>query len=332
VIVMREEVAADASPDALDTVAQADAVRDSLILSGWRVSELLLGSDPTRLERELGAARPVAVFNLVESHLGLSSLACIGPAVCRKARTPFTGCDEAALALAGDKAATRRLLVAAGLPAPRGVSLDEVRQGLFPGVGTYIVKSRFEDASLGLGPDCVVNVTSSHDLLSRMSKLSGQLGGDCVAESFVSGREFNLALLAGLEGVMALPLAEMVFDPGYQGPAIVDYAAKWDEQSPAFASSWRSFEFAIDEATQAHMVAIGRRCWDLFGLAGYARIDFRVDESGRPYVIDVNPNPCIAGDAGFTAAAARAGLDHQTVVEMLVGDALRRAGQDRRRM
>lgn len=323
VIVMHEDVGPDAAPDATDTVAQANAVRDSLVRTGWKVSELVLDSDPTRVERSLRALRPDVVFNLVESHLGLSSLACVGPAICRKTNIPFTGCDEAALALAGDKAATRRVLGAAGLPAPLGVSLDEVRQGLFPGAGTYIVKSRFEDASLGLGPDCVVNAASGRELWRQMTHLASRLGGDCVAESYVCGREFNLGLLADSDRVMALPLAEMVFDHGYAGPAIVDYAAKWDEKSPSFAASWRSFEFEIEAATQAEMVTIGRRCWDLFGLAGYARIDFRVDERGRPYVIDVNPNPCIAMDAGFTAAAARAGLSHQNVAGLLVRDALK---------
>lgn len=323
VIVMHEDVGPDAAPDATDTVAQANAVRDSLVRTGWKVSELVLDSDPTRVERSLRALRPDVVFNLVESHLGLSSLACVGPAICRKTNIPFTGCDEAALALAGDKAATRRVLGAAGLPAPLGVSLDEVRQGLFPGAGTYIVKSRFEDASLGLGPDCVVNAASGRELWRQMTHLASRLGGDCVAESYVCGREFNLGLLADSDRVMALPLAEMVFDHGYAGPAIVDYAAKWDEKSPSFAASWRSFEFEIEAATQAEMVTIGRRCWDLFGLAGYARIDFRVDERGRPYVIDVNPNPCIAMDAGFTAAAARAGLSHQNVAALLVRDALK---------
>lgn len=330
VIVMREAVGPDAAPDATDTVAQANAVRDSLEQNGWKVAELVLASDPTLVERSLRELRPDVVFNLVESHLGLSSLACVGPAVCRKANTPFTGCDEAALALAGDKAATRRVLGAAGLPAPPGVSLDEVRQGLFPGAGIYIVKSRFEDASLGLGPDCVIHAASGLELRRQMTCLASRLGGDCVAESFVSGREFNLALLAGPAGLMTLPLAEMVFDPEYNGPAIVDYAAKWDEKSPSFAASWRSFDFQLDAAAQDAMVTIGRRCWDLFGLAGYARIDFRLDAGGRPYVIDVNPNPCIAEDAGFTAAAARAGLSHQKVVELLVRDALKDEGPEQR--
>lgn len=323
VVVVREDVGPCAAPDATDTVIQAHEVRNSLEHNGWNVSELILGADPTRLERDLRQLCPDVIFNLVESYLGMSSLASIGPAICRKLDIPFTGCNEAALVLAGDKMAARRVLQAGGLPMPSGASMEEVRLGLFPGAGTYIVKSRFEDASLGLGPDCVVTVDSNQELYAQMKELGPRLGRDCLAESFIAGREFNLALLAEPGGLMTLPLTEIVFDPEYNGPAIVDYAGKWDEKSTSFAASWRCFEIQIDTATQKAMMTIGQKCWNLFGLKGYARIDFRVDEHGTPYVIDINPNPCITMNSGFTAAAARAGLSHQAVVSMLVRDALK---------
>jgi D-alanine-D-alanine ligase len=59
-------------------------------------------------------------------------------------------------------------------------------------------------------------------------------------------------------------------------------------------------------------------CWRLFGLGGYARVDFRVDSSGRPWILEINANPCLSPDAGFLAAAGRAGLDATRVVERIV--------------
>jgi D-alanine-D-alanine ligase len=324
-VVLREEIVESASLDAQDTVRQAGCVRESLARVGWDACLVVLGSDPRTLQQVL-AEGPGLVFNLVESWHGLASLACMVPALCRKSGVPCTGADESALSLAGDKALARRIMRAAGIPAPQGVSLEELRLGSFPGAGRYIVKSRFEDASLGLGPDCVVEAGGRDELLRIMEDLAPRMGGDCVAEGYVEGREFNLALLAGVDGgVQTLPLAEMVFDPGLTGPAILHYAAKWEEGGAAYAASTRRFSPANPLSGQLRAIAL--RCWDVFGLAGYARIDFRISGTGDIFVIDVNPNPCISPDAGFTAAAEQDGLDHVEIVSRIAADALRRAGR-----
>jgi D-alanine-D-alanine ligase len=328
VAVIREEVGEHAPADVLDTVEMAESVAESLKRSGWTACEVLIGNDAQGCVDALTQTRADLAFNLVESYCGQASLACVAPALCRKAGVPFTGSDEGALAAAADKALTRRFMAAAGIPAPEGTSLAELRMGRFPGPGTYIVKSRFEDASLGLEDDCVVEAKSAAELLLVLESLAPRMAGDCVAERFVDGREFNLALLAGPHGnAEALPLAEMVFDPTLPGPAILGYAAKWHEGSEAYSASARSFDLSGEKRLVQEMTCIGLRCWDVFGLAGYARVDFRVSAAGGVFVIDVNPNPCIAPDSGFIAAARRAGLDHADVVRAIANDALRRAGR-----
>jgi len=64
------------------------------------------------------------------------------------------------------------------------------------------------------------------------------------------------------------------------------------------------------------------RCWKAFGLAGYARVDFRVDGAGRPWILEINTNPCLSPDAGFVAAAARAGLCFDDVVLRILDPAV----------
>ena len=60
-------------------------------------------------------------------------------------------------------------------------------------------------------------------------------------------------------------------------------------------------------------------CWILFGFSGgYARIDFRVDPTGSPFIIDVNPNPYLSPDAEDAAAAAQAGLSYQDLIASIV--------------
>jgi D-alanine-D-alanine ligase len=73
---------------------------------------------------------------------------------------------------------------------------------------------------------------------------------------------------------------------------------------------------------RAELKRMALAAWRLFGLRGYARIDFRVDEQGRPWILELNADPCLSADAGFMAAAAEIGLDQRAVVARIVDAAL----------
>ena len=64
-------------------------------------------------------------------------------------------------------------------------------------------------------------------------------------------------------------------------------------------------------------------CWTLFGFSCYARVDFRVDPTGAPFIIDVNPNPYLTPDTEDAAAAAEAGLSYKDLVATIVESSLR---------
>ena len=147
------------------------------------------------------------------------------------------------------------------------------------------------------------------------------------------GREFNVALLDSPGGPQVLPVAEMLFENfAPDRPRIVGYDAKWDEGSDDYAGTVRSFEFPeSDQALLDALAHLARRTWSAFGLSGYARVDFRVDEQGRPTVIDVNANPCLSPDAGFAAALARAGIPYPDAVARILDAALARTPAARAR-
>ncbi len=109
-------------------------------------------------------------------------------------------------------------------------------------------------------------------------------------------------------------------------PRFVGYNAKWDESSFEYRSTPRSFDFGPEDAPLlADLARLSAECWEIFGLRGYARVDFRVDAGGRPWVLEVNTNPCLSPDAGFMAAAGRAGLSGDDVVRRIVEDSWRNA-------
>jgi D-alanine-D-alanine ligase len=192
----------------------------------------------------------------------------------------------------------------------------------------YIIKSAWEHASIGMADDAIVTAAGVGDLEREICVRGSQLGGEAFAEVYIDGREFNLALLAGADGAEVLPFAEIHFVDYPDGkPKVVGYAAKWESESFEFSHTPRCFDFpAADASLLDELRRIALRCWDVFDLHGHARVDFRVDESGRPWVLEVNTNPCLSPDAGFAAAADRAGLRLIDVVERVVMDARRRFG------
>jgi D-alanine-D-alanine ligase len=105
-------------------------------------------------------------------------------------------------------------------------------------------------------------------------------------------------------------------------PRVLGYEAKWHVGSSQYARTVRSF---IDPVAEAGLhrracqlaVAVWREC----GLSGYARVDLRLDEAGQPCVLEANANPCLSSDAGFMAAAGRAGLGPAEVVGRVVAAA-----------
>jgi D-alanine-D-alanine ligase len=65
---------------------------------------------------------------------------------------------------------------------------------------------------------------------------------------------------------------------------------------------------------------IALKCWHVFGLKGYARVDMRIDKDENPYVIEVNANPCMSPDSGLVAATTEAGLLITEVLQRIIGD------------
>jgi D-alanine-D-alanine ligase len=359
VAVLHDEPCASPRPDQQDTLDQAVAVGRHLEAAGHRAWWLPFGLDLPAARRRLEALAPDLVFNLVESLGGSGRRLHLAPALLEALGLPFTGADAGAMLATGHKPLAKRVLTGAALPTPGWVEAGGRRPGLRSSSvggtaaalagrraqwgaggqgpwrrarqtaarpGRWIVKPVWEDASIGLGDDAVLEVADPERLPELVEARAARLGGEAFAEEYVEGRELNLSLLAKGEDVEVLPPAEIVFEAFPPGkPRIVGYAAKWDPASFEYAHTPRRFEFpAEDRALLAELEELARRAWSLFGLSGYARVDFRVDEARRPWILELNANPCLSEDAGFAAAAARANLAPRAVVERIVAAALAR--------
>jgi D-alanine-D-alanine ligase len=269
--------------------------------------------------RKLAELKPDLVFNLVETLGGRGNLIHLAPALLDSLSLPYTGASAEAMFLTSNKLLAKRWLAAAGLPTPPWLTPEEQR-GDLQGQEAWLVKSVWEHASIGLDEESVLPGATRDQLLAQMEARRAALGGNCLAEVYIDGREFNLSLLSGKEGPELLPPAEIRFDAYPAGKVrVVGYRSKWEEGSFEFANTPRTFAFAEKDAPLlAHLAELALACWRLFDLASYARVDFRVDHQGRPWILEVNANPCLSPDAGFYAAARQAGLTFPEVLTRII--------------
>lgn len=318
-IVLHSNVPAGAPADEQDTLITAKAVARALEQRGhWtRLASFVPDLDQTRAL--LLEHRPDAVFNVVEAIFRMGELAPVVPAILEKLRVPFTGCGSAPMAVAGDKPLAKRLLRLAGLPTPdwHEQPFEDVRDGR-----SYIVKSATEDASLGLDDGAVVS--GADTVRARAEACRQEYGGRWFAEAYVEGREFNISVLEERGTPRVLPIPEMTFEHWEPGrPRIVGYGAKWEDGSPEFRGTVRRFGIDGEEPELCReLTRLTESAWSLFGLRGFARVDFRVDRQLRPTILEINPNPGLEPDAGFAAAAAEAGIPYPELAELLVAEAL----------
>lgn len=336
VLVLHEEVAANPRPDELDVLIQARFVVEQLKSLRHQTKLLAFGLRLNDFINTITREKPDCVFNIVESVAGHGRLIGLAPTVLEFLRIPFTGAGADAMYVTSNKLLGKTILRGAGLPTadwfdqnPRRKSGDE--RECAPGAsapdfhpGRYIIKSIWEHASVGLGDDAVMHFDTLADLQREIARRAPSLGGQAFAEPYIHGREFNIAMLTRGPGEppQVLPHAEILFQ-GYAAnrPHIVDYRAKWDEASYEYNHTPRRFDFpANDRPLLDQLTDLCLKCWHTVGLRGYARVDFRVDESNRPFILEINANPCLSPDAGFAAALAQAGISSVEAVQRILAE------------
>lgn len=321
VLLLHSDVPADAPPDELDTLVTVEAVAAALAALGHSVTQAAFTPNPCAIDAALADSDADVVFNLVESVFGQGNLAGYAPAMLERRGIPFTGASAVAISCCADKPFTKQLLRNAGLPTPDWS--EPPRWGGLADDHLYVVKSAVEDCSVGLDDASVVR--GKEAVRARASLAAAHHGGSWFAESYCPGREFNASLLVTEDGPRVLPIAEIVFvDWQPDRPRLVGYAAKWDSQSSDSVATPRAFGVDIEAPELAERLArLSCAAWHLLGLRGYARVDFRLDAAGAPTILEINPNPCLEPEAGFAAAAMKAGIPYVELVDRILATAFR---------
>lgn len=274
----------------------------------WPVSSLL-------------KAKVDLIFNLCEG-LGEDSTAEIYVASLIEALgLPFTGTDAMGLALCHNKDIAKGIMAYHGIPTPKHILIDVGnkirRNGLeFP----LIVKPVHEDGSFGIDADSVV--TKDQDLRKKVSWIHKTFHQAAIVEEFIDGREFNVSIL-GNDPFEFVQVREIQFEESYQ-PRIVSFKSKWKRSSTAYHATKSCEAGPLSEDIHTEIAKYAIQCFRHFKMRDYARIDFRLGKSCVPYVIDINPNPCISRDSGMVMAAVQNGYTYESLIGKIAKFALSR--------
>ncbi len=312
-------------PDALsesDVVNVAQAIASSLEATGFEPFLFPAAAPLSDFLTRLLADSPDVIFNLIEAFAGSTTLEPFVSGVFELCGLAYTGAPVEALTLCRSKARTKALLRGFGLPtAPFAVVEPD---GPIPSIdwaGPMIVKPEAEDASLGIDQESVIR--SPVDLPPLVGRIRARYGGSVLIEMYLPGPEYNVGIIATPRPT-ALPVAQVLFADRSDAWPILTYAAKWDVGSAEDLASPIACPAPIEPELAARLSELALAAFRATACRDYARVDFRLDALGEPMILEVNPNPDLAPEAGWSRAARIAGLSHAEAIAAITRQALGR--------
>jgi len=243
------------------------------------------------------------------------------PAMLDVLEIPYTGGNYFTLALTLKKDTVKKILLYHNLPTPRFQVFETGDEKLEELNFPLIVKPIHEDASIGIKDDSVVS--DEEKLRERIKYVIKEYKQPALVEEFIDGREFNVGILGDKEKEF-LPLSEITFDGlPRDKPKIVNYAAKWKEDTVDYKETRRSCPAKVDEELGNKLRELALKSASLFGCRDYFRVDFRV-RNNQLYILEVNQSPDISEDAGLFAMAQAKGYSYKGLIDKVVKSAIKR--------
>ena len=307
-----------------DIIFTADTVVRILEENYVECTKFGLKTDPARLIDELNRVKPDAVINLYEGVASWGPSEAYMASILELMEVPYSGSSVQPLMLCRSKTLTKQLLAGAGLSTARFQAIvGSIPTCTLP--WPVIVKPGSEDASVGIDQNSVV--TSQQQLEERIAYLQERYGPSVLIEQFIKGREFHVALLEQAGELQILPFSEIFFTPPAEKPTlwpIVSFDAKWRPESEDYIATPVKNPAEVEPTLAATVSRLAKEAFTLMGCRDYARIDFRIDEAGRAYILEVNPNPCISPLAGLAEGLQSASVSYTDFVLELLRGTLRR--------
>ncbi|MBT8492540.1 MAG: D-alanine--D-alanine ligase [Deltaproteobacteria bacterium] len=323
-----EELKAETGADVSAVQEAARAVCQGIADFGFETELVgVEGPDIDRVIAKLKGDPPDLVFNLCESMSGDVRNEVVLPSLLDMLEIPYTGPGPLTILMCLHKDRTKDVLHQAKINTPDHRVLATPADLEDPSLAEldypFFLKLAHEDASIGIEAANVVADRAA--LVARAEAMLDKFKQPLICEQFIEGREVNVTVMDTEDGLITLPLHEISFaDMPDDRPKIVSYAAKWDENHVDYEGTKPVPMKGVSPQLEKAIVDISVDTFRALDLHDFGRVDLRIDSSGVPWVIDVNPNCDLSPDAGVARAARHAGLTFPELVGRVCQSAWRR--------
>jgi D-alanine-D-alanine ligase len=284
---------------------------------GHDVYPVGLASDLAVIAKAREEHKPQIAFNLLEDFEGQALFDQHVVSYLELLKQAYTGCNPRGLTLAHDKALTKKILSYHRIAVP-GFAVFPVGQKVlrpqrlkFP----LFVKSVVEEGSVGISQASVVNDDTK--LAERVEFIHRQTNNHAIAEQYIEGREIYVGVIGNRklqtytpwelvinnlpEGALNIATGRLKWNPAYQKK--VGLVTKPADLSPEL---------------ERDLALLSKRIYRHLCLSGYARLDYRMTNNGKFYLLEANPNPQIAINEDFADSAAHSGLKYPQLLQKII--------------
>ena len=284
---------------------------------GHDVRPVGIKDDLTVIRRAVEEFRPHIAFNMMENFHEIGAFDHNVVSYLELLRVPYTGCNPRGLMLARDKALSKTLLTYHRIPVPDFVVVHVGRKPRRPRRMAFplIVKSLTQEASIGISQASVVD--DEEKMRERVAFIHSSVGTDAIIERYIDGRELYVGII-GNQRLRVFPVWELHFtkmpdDVHRIATERVKWSAKYQRKYGIKTRAAR-----LPDEVAAYVQRLCKRVYRTLDLSGYARIDLRMEEGGRVFVIEANPNPQLAYGEDFAESADRAGVSYDALLQQIL--------------
>lgn len=299
-----------------DAPSTLQAIREAIASHGHEVIDLEATPDLPML---LSTSPVDVVFNIAEGFRGRNRESQV-PAMLELLDIPYTGSDPATLSLALDKGLAKRVVRAAGIDTPNFQLMTTGRERLDKQFTRWplMVKPVAEGSSKGVLKKSVPQ--NEIELREVVKELVERYQQPALIEEYIGGREFTVGLL-GERRPLVLPPMEIVFTDKSDKTPIY----KFEDKLEANDRIRYEVPARLDSGVLERLKTAARGAFMALGCRDVARLDFRMDDTGRIYFLECNPLPGLTpGWSDLVLIAQGDGMDYRTLIGEILSGAIRR--------
>jgi len=287
---------------------------------GHDVRKLGVLDQLTELREIVKTWNPHIVFNMLQEFSGIADYDPYVVGYLELIRQRYTGCNPRGIMLSRDKVLTKQVLASHRIATPAfhlfpyGARFKAPRKGKleFP----LFVKSSTEDASLGISQASIVEDMTA--LRERVEFIHDKVQTDALVEQYIDGREFYIGIL-GNTRLTTLPVWEMDFGTlAKVQSGIATHKVKWDSKYREKHGIDTGPARGLSKAETDRLSHLAKRIYRALHMNGFARMDLRMREDGKVFLLEANANPDLTYGEDFAESAASVGIGYDKLIARIV--------------